>query len=127
MHLITSPEKFAEWFNTKVPGAYRSITAQDIRDMIDCGLIKKWGGFFSDDLQTVIGILNYEQMRQRRTQEQTQEVLDEPPRCKLCGQALLPRGEGQKGRSREYCSACESSRSTMRNRKWRRKMKVGRN
>jgi len=123
----TNAQKFADLFNAKVPGAYRSITAQDIRDMVDCGLIKKWGGFYSDDLQTVIGMLNYEQMREKRTKEQTREVVDEPTRCKLCGQVLLPKAEGKKGRPKEYCPGCESSRATMRGRKWRRKMKAARN
>ena len=125
--LIVRAEDFADLFNAKVPGAYRSITAHDIRDMVDCGLIKKWGGFFSDDLQTVIGILNYEQIREKRTKEQTREVVDEPPRCKLCGQVLLPKAEGKKGRPREYCTDCESSRTTMRSRKWRKKMQAAMN
>jgi deoxyribodipyrimidine photolyase-like uncharacterized protein len=32
-----NPEKFAEWFNEKYPGAYRHVVAQDVKDMMDCG------------------------------------------------------------------------------------------
>jgi len=47
---ILSPDKFAEWFNNVVPGAYRSITAQDIRDMTECGLVAHYGYYIRQDL-----------------------------------------------------------------------------
>ncbi|MFC1979561.1 hypothetical protein ACFLVS_01620 [Chloroflexota bacterium] len=39
---ITSPDKFAAWFNKTYLGAYRSITARDIEDMTICGLIGRY-------------------------------------------------------------------------------------
>jgi hypothetical protein len=50
MQLITSPEKFADFFNAKVPGAHRQITVDDVRDMVTCGLIGKFSCFLDLDL-----------------------------------------------------------------------------
>jgi hypothetical protein len=34
--MVTSkPEKLAEWFNEKYPGAYRHIVTEDIKDLPD--------------------------------------------------------------------------------------------
>jgi len=122
--LITSPSKFADFFNTKVIGAYRQITADDVRDMTTCGLIGKHGGWYLQlDLETVRAILQYEQLRENR--EKRDEIRDEERvlHCRRCG-VVLDRPDGKKGRRREYCDACQSSRSTMRGRKWREKMKA---
>ena len=121
---ITSPEKFAAWFNDKVPGAYREVTRDDIRLLTECGVIKRYGYYGDTDLQTVIGILNYEQLRDKRTQKEAQETIVEPPRCKLCGQPLPLQLEGKKGRPREYCQKCESLRATQRYHKWRARRKL---
>jgi len=118
MQIITSPERFADWFNTKVPGTYRDITPSDIRLLSECGLIKRYGYYLQDDLQTVIGILNYEQLREKKIQKQEQAASDDPPRCKLCGKPLPPEVEGKKGRPKEYCQKCESLRAMQRYRKW---------
>ena len=119
MQFITSPEKFADWFNIKVPGACRDITADDVKLLTECRLIKKHGYYFHDDLQTVIGILNYEQLRQKKTEKQKASL--EPPRCKICGQPLPAEAEDKKGRPKEYCEQCQPSRAKERYRKWRRK------
>jgi hypothetical protein len=125
MKIIVKSEDFAEWFNKAIPGAYRSITAQDVRDMTTCGLIGCYGYYMQLDLETVRAILQYEQLRQNR--QKRNEIRDDDGviHCQRCG-AVLDRPKG-KGRPREYCTACESSRSTMRNRKWRSKMKAARN
>ena len=122
---IVRAEGFADLFNAKVPGAYRQVTADDIRLLTQCGLVGRYSFYDTvDDLQTVIGILNYERLTQQRTRKEVQEASPDPPRCKSCGQALPTEPEGKKGRPREYCTDCESSRPTMRGRKWRRKMKA---
>lgn len=122
--LITSPEKFAMFFNARVPGAYREITTDDVRLLTECGLIKKYGYYPLDDLQTVVGILRYEQVREKRTEKQEHEASLEPPRCKLCGEPLPPQPEGKEGRPREYYDQCEALRAAQRYRKWRRKRQM---
>lgn len=125
---IVRAEDFANLFNAKVPGAYRQVTADDIRLLTQFGLIGRYNFYdTTNDLQTIIGILNYEQLREKRTQKETQEATDEPARCKLCGKPLPTQAESNKGRPREYCDSCQSSRTTMRGRKWRGKMKVAKN
>jgi len=127
MQLTTSnPGKFADLFNSKVPGAYREVTAQDVRDLTQCGLIKRYGFYDTTDLQTVIDILNYEQLRAKRTQKEEREASLEPPRCKLCGQPLSSYLEGKKGRPKEYCQDCEPLRGKQRYSQWRRKELVSR-
>jgi hypothetical protein len=121
---IISPEKFAKRFNDKVPGAYRQITTQDIRDMTECGLIKRYGHYLNDDIQTVINILNYEQLRQKRVEKQEQEAIGEPPPCKLCGRPLPAPPEDKVGRPKEYCPNCAPLRATERYKKWRRKRQI---
>ena len=125
---IVRAEDFADLFNAKVPGAYRQVTADDIRLLTQCGLVGRYGFYDTrDDLQMVIGILNYEQLREKRTQQEKMEAIGDPPPCRLCGKPLSRQPEGKKGRPREYCSDCESSRATKRYQKWRRKMKAARN
>ena len=109
---ILSPDKFAEWFNSAVPGAYRSITAQDIWDMTECGLIAHYGYYISQDLETVRAILLYEQLREKRSKKQ-----DTPRTCKRCSK-LLPDNGSRRGRPSEYCSDCEPYRGRERYMKW---------
>ena len=121
----TNPAKFASWFNSVVPGAYRKITTQDIRDMETCGLIRRHGGYYHHtDLEMVRGILQYEQMREKRSAKEAKEDEHNLPSCKMCGLPLPIEPEGKKGRPREHCSNCELFRNKERNRKWR-KIKKG--
>ena len=61
--IIAQPDRFADKFNAIVCGAYRQVTANDIKQMERCGLIGRHGFFTRDDLETVRGILLYEQLR----------------------------------------------------------------
>ena len=61
--IVAEPDRFADKFNAIVRGAYRQVTADDIRQMKHCGLIGRYGFFARDDLETVRGILLYEQLR----------------------------------------------------------------
>jgi len=75
---INSPEKFAAWFNQTYPGAYRSITAEDARDLTACGLICRYISYSkSKDGETIRGILRYEQMREIRSAKGTSEYTQE--------------------------------------------------
>lgn len=128
LQMITSPEKFANYFNSVVPGAYRQITTQDIQDMTECKLIRCYGGYYSrTDLERVRGILQYEQMREKRSANQNKEDEQELPSCRICGQPLPPKPEGRKGRPKEYCSNCESLRNKERYRRWRKKKNLSGN
>ena len=120
---ITRPDKFADFFNAKVPGAYRQITVDDVRDMVTCGLIGKFDCFLNLDIETVRAILQYEQLRQNRQKRADIRDDDGVIYCRGCGVALT-KDKAKRGRPREYCSGCESSRSTMRGRKWRRRVKA---
>jgi hypothetical protein len=106
-----NPERFAEYFNKTVPGAYRKVDAEDIRDMTDCGLIKRYGFFGNQDLQMAIGVLQYEQLFEKRKQKAIQQEQGQLHQCRLCGEPLPPQPEGKKGRPREYCDGCESKRA----------------
>jgi len=117
--IITSPEKFAAKFNLLMPSAYRKVTAQDVKDMTECGLIGRYGHYTRQDLKTVRAILVYEQIREKRVDKQETKALDDVPRCKLCGELLSPQTEGKKGRPKEYCSGCELSRARERYGRWR--------
>jgi hypothetical protein len=63
--VIADPEIFATKFMSTVPGAYRTISANDIRLMAHCGLIGRHGFFERADLEIVRGILQYEWLRAR--------------------------------------------------------------
>ena len=118
----TSPEQFADEFNSKVIGAYRQITVEDVRDLVDCGLIFRYGCFLRDDLQTIIGILNYEQLRQNRQHRQEIRGTDGAMDCRRCG-VVLANPKGKRGRPHEYCSDCEPYRGRERYRKRRSRMR----
>ena len=121
---IRSPIEFADWFNKKYPGAYRPITAVDVRELTKCGLIAHYRYYsLSQDGETIRGILQYEQLRQKKSTQESTEGKLEPPKCKMCEKPLPPEPEDKKGRPREYCTGCESSRNRERYRKWRKRKK----
>ena len=119
--LFTNPREFAAWFNEKYTHAYRRITTKDANDMTVCGLIGRYGFYVRDDLETIRGILEYEQLREKRSKQKSAEDKLEPPKCRMCCQPLPPQPEGKKGRPKEYCTSCESSRGMERYRKSRRR------
>ena len=101
---ITSPENFASWFNQTFPGAYRRITAGDVRGMTACGLICHYRTYsLSRDGETVRGILQYEQMREKQSTQPIPKEEREPPKCKMCGQLLPIEQTKESGRPKEYC------------------------
>lgn len=115
--IIASPDKFSTLFNAVVPGAYRSITAQDIRDMTECGLIGRYKYYGRQDIETVRAILLYEQIRNERSEKAC--LKDAPRTCKRCGEPLPSQPDSSRGRPSEYCVNCEPFRGGERNRKWR--------
>lgn len=109
-------------FNEKYPGAYRRIIAADARDMTACGLIVRYRSYsISQDGETVRGILQYEQMREKRSAQQVVEDKVQTARCKMCDEILSPEPENKAGRPKEYCSRCESFRNKERQKKLRRR------
>jgi len=115
---ITSAEEFAEQFNEKYPGIFRRITREDINDMTACGLIHRYRGYSSSmDGETVRAILQYEQLREKRSVQQNKDEKD--PICKICGKLLPPNPEGKVGRHKEYCSECEPIRNRDRQKRLR--------
>ncbi len=63
--ISNNPNDFAQWFNTRYPGAYRKITGEDIRDLTICGLIHRyWHYSRIHVVETIREILFYEQMRE---------------------------------------------------------------
>jgi hypothetical protein len=103
-----------------VPGAYRRVTADDIRDMVECGLIGRHNYHYESDLETVRGILQYEQMREQRSNRiiSTKNV-SEPPKCKICGEPLPSERKHRGERPKEYCPDCNSLRGGVRQKKVR--------
>ena len=123
---VLRPNRFAEWFNRVAPGAYRQITAEDVQDMTQCGLIGRYGEYMQLDIETVRAVLQYEQLRQNRQKRADIRDSDGSIHCRRCS-VVLAKPDGRRGRPREYCRDCETSRSTMRDRKRRRKMRVAMN
>ena len=121
---INSPEKFADWFNGKYPGVHRWITTEDVNDMTVCELIGRYR-YYSKSLdgETIRGILQYEQLRKKRSTQPTLEDKQELPKCKRCKQPLPPESERKRGRPKEYCPGCEPFRNTERYRRWRKHKK----
>jgi hypothetical protein len=62
--VVADPDKFAAKFNSLVSGAYRTVSGDDIRQMLHCGLIGRHGFFDREDLYRIRGILLYEKMRE---------------------------------------------------------------
>ncbi len=118
---VVSPDKFAEWFSLKVLGAYRKVTAEDVKLMQQVGLICKYGYYIRADLETVRSVLQYEQIRNERSEKAC--LKDAPRICKRCGKSL-PENEVRKGRPKEYCPDCESFRGRERYREWRKMQMV---
>ena len=112
----TNYEKFAALFNKKFPGAYRRITADDVKAMTKCRLIGHYGAYFRGDLELVRGLLQYEQTK-KRISRSSKEDKAELPKCKRCKRPLPHRFMGKKGRPREYCLECETLRNAERQRK----------
>lgn len=112
------------WSPKSAAGAYRQITAADVRLLTECSLIGRYRYYGHIDLQTVRCILRYEELREKRIQKQERGAAMEPLRCKICGEPLPIQPEGKMGRPREYCPQCEASRSKERNRKWRTKRRA---
>ena len=114
--ITASPKQFAQRFNVKVPGAWRQLTVADVLELTELGLIKRHNYYSSSaDMETVRAILAYEEWRQR--QKEPTQISDAPRLCKSCGQPVPL--EVRKGRPREYCPTCESSRAAERHRRWR--------
>lgn len=119
---IKSPEEFATWFNEKYPGAYRRISTADVKNLIACELIHKYGLYStSQDGKTVMAILQYEQMQEKESAKPTLEDKQEPPKCTRCEQPLPPESNIKTGRPKEYCYACTSFRNKDRQMKLRRR------
>ncbi len=78
---ITSPRKFPAWLTEKYIEAYRQITAADVEDMITSRLTGRYGSYSESlDGETIRGILQYEQLQEKRP---AKEVIDgqlEPPK-----------------------------------------------
>ena len=121
--ITTSPDKFTEWLKAMVPDAYRQVSIEDIRLMTSLGLIKRYKYYSRQDLEIVRAILQYERLREKRIEKVKAIIVDEP-RCKRCNIPLPVKLESKRGRPKEYCTSCESSRPRERNRKWRRKKQV---
>ena len=66
--VMSDPVRLAAKFNATVPGACRPVSADDIRYMSHCGLIGRYGFYTREDLETVRGILRYEQLRVHETE-----------------------------------------------------------
>ncbi|MFC1848126.1 hypothetical protein ACFLXV_02290 [Chloroflexota bacterium] len=67
---MANPGRFATKFNSTLPGAYRQVTEDDIRQMAQYGLIGRCGFFDRSDQETVRGLLQYEQFRERATERE---------------------------------------------------------
>ena len=118
--LTTRPDKFAAEVNAKLLGAHRQITVDDVRDMVTCGLIGRYGYFINLDLETVRAVLQYEQLRLNRRKRD--EIRDDNGviHCRRCGVALA-KPEVKRGRPNEYCPDCEPFRGRERSMQWRTK------
>jgi hypothetical protein len=87
------PEKFTALFNNMYTGAYRRITADDVKIVTKCRLTGLYGFYLSDDEK-------------------------ESPKCKRCGQPLPNKLMGNKGRLTEYCLEYERLRNAEHQRKF---------
>ena len=123
MRLIVRAEDFAEWFAKAIPGAYRSIDVDDVRDMTTCSLIGKYGYYGNLDLEMVRCIFLYERLRQAR--EKKNEIRDDNGviHCRRCG-VVLAKPKAKRGRPNEFCDKCQPFRGRERYRKWRSGTKV---
>ena len=121
---IRGAEEFVVWFNMKHPGAPRPITVVDVENLKACELIHRHGLYLtSEDGKTVMGVLKYAQMMERRTAQEANDEA-EPKKCKMCGEPLPSKAQAKKGRPKQYCLACQSSRAAERYRKWQKRKAV---
>jgi hypothetical protein len=112
-----SPKRFPAWFNEKYPGVFRSVSVQDIKDLITCNLICRPGYLLTtQDGETIRGLLEYEQLREKRSKQNPVENTLLPPVCKICGSPLPIKTVGEVGRPKEYCSDCDAFRNRERQR-----------
>jgi len=118
--MTSNPNRFAAWFNMTYQGAHRRITTEDVEDMKACELIHRYGCYLrSLDGITVMGILKYEQMREKRSAQRATDEKPESASCRMCGQTIPTEPGGKTGRPREYCSDCEPVRNKARQKKLR--------
>jgi hypothetical protein len=95
--VVADPEKFAAKFNSTLPGAYRIITVNDIRQMAHCGLIGHHGFFERADLETVRGILRYEWLRASELGVSSIDLCEQTAlsktevKCWICEEETKPR------------------------------------
>jgi hypothetical protein len=85
--ITNNPVEFSSWFNAKYADAYRQVTPEDMKDMANSGLIRRYGYYSrSVDGELIRGILQYEQIQKKRSMKQTNEI--KPRSCKSCGKPL---------------------------------------
>jgi len=125
MTFRTNPDRFAKDFNAVVPGAYRRITPDDVRDMHDCDLIGRYYFYGHNDIETIRAILRYEELRKKRIEKRPLNSMSDIRTCRLCGMILPTEPIGKYGRPKEYCASCEPARSKTRYRKWRARRQAG--
>jgi hypothetical protein len=87
---IINPDIFAKWFKSEVSNANREITAQDVRELTECGLIGRYKFYTRQDLETVRGILQYEQLLKNRQKRNEIKDAEGEIHCRRCGK-LLPK------------------------------------
>lgn len=110
--MTANPGIFAAWFNEKYPGAYRQIIAEDIKDLTICGLIGRYRYYsLSRDGETIRGILEYEQLQQKRPAQTGPREEPESAKCKMCSKTLPINPDEKTGRPKEYCLECEPLRN----------------
>jgi len=119
MILTSSPGRLAKEFNDVVPGAYRSVTVDDIRMMTECGLIGHHSCYGESDIRIVIGVLRYELLRKKTIEKPQPSVIPEIQKCKMCGNPLLINPVNRHGRKKEYCASCEPLRLGIRYKKYK--------
>ncbi len=115
--LARNPEEFAAEFNNTVASDYWRITTADVRLMVECGLIKRYGYFSQADIVIILGVLNYERLKEKKEHQAELAAIEEQT-CKICGTVLPEPQEVRLGRPKEYCLACEPLRAKMRKRRY---------
>ena len=125
---MNNSNDFAKWFNVRCPGAYRKITGEDVRDLVACGLIHRYGHYSRvEDGKIILAILQYEHLREHRSDTEDKEK--NFPICKRCGQLFTQKLGSKNGRPKEYCTDCEGPRNRERqklSRERRRKLNLKR-
>ena len=122
--MTSNPNRFATSFNVTHPDACRRITIEDVEELKLCELIHRYGFYStSQDGKTIMNILRYEQLREKRLEQEFSEDQPDLPKCKICGQPLPIEPEGKGGRPKEYCSRCEPFRSKERQKSRRQRRK----